>query len=152
MDYNLFKFLHVAGAIVWVGGVITLTTLNVRLAHEADGAQAALARASGALGRVLVGPAAALTLIAGIVTTAVGGIDMGALWISWGFTGIVVSIALGATVIRRTTAALEAALAGNPGATPERVAALRSRLTGWNLLNLVVLLSVVGAMVFKPTL
>jgi uncharacterized membrane protein len=150
MAYNLFKFLHITGAIAWIGGTVMLTALNVRLAREGEGAQAALARASGTLGRVLVGPAAALTLIAGITTAAVGGIDMSALWITWGFTGIIVSIVLGATVIRRTTASLETALAGNPGPTPERVAALRGRLTGLNLLNLLVLLSVVAAMVFKP--
>jgi uncharacterized membrane protein len=85
MTYNLFKFLHVAGVIVWLGSVTTLTLLNARLARDSangDGA-AALARVTGAFGRTVVGPAAGLTLIAGIVTAIVGGLEMGALWITW---------------------------------------------------------------------
>lgn len=153
MVYNLFKFLHVAGVIVWLGSVTTLMILNTRLARDsADNAGAvALARASGAFGRTVVGPAAVLTLIAGIVTAAVGGVDMGSLWITWGFTGILISVALGATLIRRTTSSLATALTA-PAPTPEQVRALRGRLTTLNLVNLVVLLSAVGAMVFKPAL
>ena len=153
MTYNLFKFLHVAGVIVWIGSVTTLTVLNMRLAREsADGAgAAALARVTGAFGRTVVGPAAGLTLLAGIVTSIVGGLDMAALWITWGFAAILISMALGMTVLRRTTASLEAALAG-PAAAPEQVPSLRSRLTTLNLVNLVILLSAVAAMVFKPTL
>jgi uncharacterized membrane protein len=153
MTYNLFKFLHVAGVIVWLGSVTTLTLLNARLARDSangDGA-AALARVTGAFGRTVVGPAAGLTLIAGIVTAIVGGLEMGALWITWGFTAILISMALGMTALRRTTTSLEAALTG-PATPPEQVQTLRSRLTTLNLVNLIVLLSAVAAMVFKPTL
>lgn len=150
MTYNLFKFLHVASVIVWVGGVTTLTLLNIRLARDsANGAGAVtLARATGAFGRTVVAPAAGLTLLAGIITSVVGGLSMGALWITWGFTAILVSMVLGMTALRRTTAALETALVESP----ERVGALRGRLTSLNLVNLLVLLSAAGAMVFKPTL
>lgn len=151
MVYTLFKFLHVAGAIVWVGGVITLTVLNARLAAGGDGAgQAAAARASDALGRIMVGPAALLTLVAGVTAAGIGG-SMGALWTTYGFAGILVSMGLGSTVIRRTTTALQTALA-EPAAAGANLAALRARLTGLNLFNVFVLLSVVAAMVFKPTL
>jgi hypothetical protein len=52
-------------------------------------------------------------------------------------------------MIRRTTESLETALAE---ANSAQVSALRGRLTTLNLINLLVLASVVGAMVFKPTL
>jgi uncharacterized membrane protein len=150
MAYNLFKFLHVAGVIVWIGSVTTLTLLNLRLARDtANGAGAVtLAHATGAFGRTVVGPAAGLTLLAGIGTSVVGGLDMGALWITWGFTAILISMVLGMTALRRTTTALEAALVQSSS----QVGALRGRLTSLNLVNLLVLLSAVGAMVFKPTL
>jgi len=151
MAYTLFKFLHVAGAIVWVGGVITLTVLNARLAAGDDGpGQASLARVSGVLGRTMVGPAAVLTLVAGMAAAGIGG-SMGALWTTYGFAGILVSMGLGATAIRRTTTALQTALAVPAGGGAE-LGPLRSRLTILNLCNVVVLLSVVAAMVFKPTL
>jgi uncharacterized membrane protein len=150
--YNLFKFLHIVGVTVWLGGVTAVTVLNARLAREsADGAgAAALARAAAAFGRTVVGPAAGLALIAGVVTAVVGRLNMGALWITWGFLGILISVGLGATLIRRTTASLETALTA-PANPQADVGALRSRLTTLNLINLLVLLSTVGAMVFKPT-
>jgi hypothetical protein len=151
MLYNLLKFVHVAGEIVWIGSVVTLTLLNVRLGRDgADGPGAvALARATGSFGRSVVGPAAGITLIAGIATSVVGRVDMGALWISWGFAAILISMALGMTVQRRTTAALETALAA-PATSSGQVTALRSRLTTLNLVNLAVLLSATAVMVFKP--
>jgi uncharacterized membrane protein len=151
MTYNLFKFLHVASVIVWLGALSTLTVLNMRLARDSvdHAGQASIAREAAFLGRAVVGPAAGLTLIAGIVTAAVGSLNMGALWISWGFAGIILSMALGGTLIRRTTVSLETALAGS---APAEVSTLRSRLTTLNLINLLLLLSVVAAMVFKPTL
>jgi uncharacterized membrane protein len=151
MTYNLFKFLHVASAIVWLGGVSSVTVLNMRLARSsADHAtQATLARELAFLGRAVVGPAAGLTLVAGVVAAVVGSVDMAALWISWGFAGLIISMALGGTLIRRTTVSLETALAEGGGA---EVATLRGRLTTLNLINLLILVSVVAAMVFKPTL
>lgn len=153
MAYDLFKFLHVAAAIVWVGGVSTLMVFNARLARSsaASATQATLARTSGELGRLVIGPAALFTLLAGVGTAVIGGISLGSLWITWGFTGLFLSMGLAGTVIRRSATALELALS-EPATPPARVATLRGRLTGLNLLNLVLLLSVVAAMVFKPAL
>jgi len=81
--------------------------------------------------------------------------DFGMLWLTWGFVGIIASIALGATLIRRTTAAtntIETTDNVDNAEGMERLRALRQRLTGLNLLNLLILLSTVGAMVLKPTL
>lgn len=153
MLYALLKLLHVTGAIVWAGGASTMAVLNARLARAADGADAGqltLARASQGVGQAVLGPAAGITLLSGVATAAAGGIDLSALWALWGFGGVAASVALGATAIRRTTGALEGALAA-PTADGS-VAALRRRLARLNLVNLVVLFSTVAAMVLKPTL
>ena len=152
MAYTLFKFLHVTGAIVWVGGVIMLAVLHARLAAGGAGpGQASLAHISGVLGRTMVGPAAALTLVAGVAAAGIGG-SMGALWTTYGFVGILVSMGLGSTAIRRTTTALQSALVVPAVSGAADLDSLRSRLTILNLCNVAVLLSVVAAMVFKPTL
>ncbi len=152
-SYLLFKFLHVVGAILWVGGISTLTMLYVQLGRLQDrSALTTLLQTSGFAGRVIVGPAAAITLIAGIATAVTAGFDFGMLWITWGFMGILLSIILGATLIRRTTNGIAQVVAATAMPDSTKLRALQSRLTGLNLLNLLILLSTVGAMVFKPML
>ena len=36
--FSVFKFLHIVAAIIWVGGVITMTLLNARLASTRNSA------------------------------------------------------------------------------------------------------------------
>jgi uncharacterized membrane protein len=150
--FTLFKFVHVTAAIFWIGGVAALAVLNARLAREEDRvALAVLLRQANFIGRAILGPAAALTLIAGIATAASVGFDFGALWITWGFVGVFGSMILGGTFIRRATARLgELVSAADPG--NPRLGALQRRLATLNLINVLLLLSTVGAMIFKPTL
>ena len=149
--YNLFKFLHIIGAIVWIGGVITAAIINARVAREKDQTVlAAVARQSRFHGVAVIGPAAGLTLIAGIVMIAVSGLGV-PLWVIWGFAAIIVSVALGATLIRRAGEELsEVAATAEPG--DPRQSALQRRLATLNTINVLLLLSAVWAMVFKPTL
>jgi uncharacterized membrane protein len=150
--YTLFKYLHIVGAIVWIGGAFTLVVINWRLARLRDHASMdVLARISSFVGPAMLGPAMLLTLVAGIVTAASVGMNFGVLWISWGFTGIIVSFLIGGLLVRRTAGQLGAlAATAEPG--DARVASLQARLALLNVINLLVLLSTVGAMVFKPTL
>jgi uncharacterized membrane protein len=150
MLYTLVKFLHVASAIVWVGGVIALTGLNARLARSRDGnALAALSRVGGFYGQVVIAPAAALTLLAGIGTAVSGGFPMRSFWIIWGFAAILISLALGATLIRTTTQQIGQLATGGDG---PQIAALQGRLVVLNGINILLLLSTVWAMIAKPAL
>jgi uncharacterized membrane protein len=149
--YTLFKFLHIVGAIVWIGGVISVNIISVRIAREKDGAAlAAISRQSRFYGMAIIGPAAGLTLLAGIVMIAVSGLSV-PLWIAWGLAAILVSMGLGATLIRRAGEELsQLAATATPG--DSRLSALQQRLSTLNIVNVLVLLSAVWAMVFKPTL
>jgi uncharacterized membrane protein len=70
--YGLFKFLHIVGAIGWIGGFVTFSILSAQAARETDAAAlSALERLMRLHGMVIIGPAAALTLIAGSVMVAV---------------------------------------------------------------------------------
>jgi uncharacterized membrane protein len=150
--FTILKFLHISGAIVWIGGVATLTVIYVRMARTQDSAAVtALSQVSGFAGQVLVGPATMLTLLAGIATAATAGFDFGMLWLSWGFIAIILSIALGATFIRRITVEM-GRLAANGAPDWSRMRTLQQRLTMLNLINLLILVSTVWAMVAKPTL
>ncbi|MGH2542598.1 MAG: DUF2269 family protein [Ardenticatenaceae bacterium] len=150
--YSLFKFLHVAAVIVWVGGVFTLVVLNARLAREQNrSAQMALSEQSEFFGSRVIGPAAITTLLAGIIMVLNAGFGFSTLWITWGFVGVFGSIILGAIFIRRATEELRQ-VAASPTPDAPRIQALQRRLINLNALNLLLLLSTVGAMVFKPTL
>jgi uncharacterized membrane protein len=151
-SYTLLKFIHVAAAMVWVGGAVAITVLTARLVREQDrGVLLALAQRAGSFGGAVLGPAAVITLLAGIATTATVGFPFSSLWITWGFAGVLASIFLGATLIRRTFVEM-AQIAATPGVDDMRLNALQARLSLLNLANLLILLSTVGAMVFKPTI
>jgi uncharacterized membrane protein len=148
--FSALKFLHVVAAIVWVGGVITMTVVNMRLASTRNSAaMAALAGVGGFLGQRVFGPAAALTLLAGIATALTAGFSMRSLWIIWGFAAILLSIVLGATLTRVTLQRL-GALAATPNSDGAQTAALQSRLWMLSAVNIMLLLSAVWAMVAKP--
>jgi uncharacterized membrane protein len=149
--YNLFKFLHIVSAIVWIGGVVTVSIITARVAREKDGTVlAALARESRFYGTAVIGPAVGLTLIAGIVMIAVSGLGV-PLWVIWGFAAMIVSMALGATLIRRAGEELSQLAATAESGDP-RLGALQRRLATLNIINVLLLLSAVWAMVYKPTL
>lgn len=150
--FTVFKFLHVASVIIWLGGVCTLTVLNLRLSREQErSVLLALLRLSNFYGKAIVGPAMALTLIAGIATAANVGYDFGSLWITWGFVAIFASLLLGVTLMRSVNGKLGKLV---PVAEPgePRLRALQGQLATLNVINVLLLLSAVGAMVFKPTL
>ena len=148
--YTLFKFLHIVGAVGWVGGIAGFTLLNARLASEKNPAVLAeLMRLTRLNGAAIIGPSSGLALIAGIVMVAVSG--MGApLWVIWGFVVIVLSVLLGATLIRRTAAEVHR-LGTATHRDESHLATLQRRLTTLNLINLLLLLSAVWVMVVKPS-
>jgi uncharacterized membrane protein len=145
---NLFKFLHVLAVIVWVGGVFTVNVLQVLVGRGSDrAAQASLLRLSDLYGRAVIAPAAALTLLTGVVRVEQIGVGYGTFWFAWGIAAIVLSIALGATMIRATNAALRRLAADDP-----QWPTLLRRAAILYAVNLLLLLSALWAMEFKPTL
>jgi hypothetical protein len=83
--YTLLKFVHVAAAIVGVGGAFAMTLLN-----------------------------ALLTLLAGIGLVTLTGGHM-ALWTGWGLVGVFGSLLLGAVLIGRTSRELALVVATPAG-------------------------------------
>ena len=150
--FSVLKFLHIVAAMTWVGGVITMTIVSIRLASTRNGAaMAALSSVGGFLGQRVFGPAAAVTLLAGLATALNAGFPMRSLWIIWGFLVIVLSFGMTATLTRSTTRRIGVLMAA-PNSDGAQIAALRSRLWMLTALNILLLLSAVWAMVSKPTL
>jgi uncharacterized membrane protein len=149
--YSLFKFLHIVGAIGWIGGLITFSLLSISAARENDpSVLATMTRLMRLNGMLVIGPAAGLTLIAGMVMIAVSSMGV-PFWVIWGFAAISVSIALGATLIRRANDKARAVVTTTEPGDP-RLRAAQRWLATLNLINVLVLLSAVWAMVVKPNL
>lgn len=150
--YLWLKFVHLTAVTVWVGGVVALFVLNARFGRLGNpAAQAAMAQQSEAFGRTVIGPAMAVTLLAGLWMAGQFGIPFTSLWIVWGLVGFVLFVLIGIVATGRTAAEL-GELARSAGPNDPRLDALRGRLGTLGVLNLIVLLSVIWAMVVKPTL
>jgi uncharacterized membrane protein len=149
--YLTFKFLHVLAVIVWVGGAITGTILNARVTAAEDAAAArAFAAHNEFFGRAVMGPAALATLLTGIGLMIVG--RTGApLWIFWGFVGVVGSMVIGGGMLGRWGQRL-GQLRSSASPDARAIADLEQRMRVWTWITLLLLLTTVAAMVFKPAL
>lgn len=131
--YLLVKFVHVVAVVIWLGGRLALAVVTARLARADDAATLiAVRRQSQGFGHVVVGPAAGVTMRAGLGMVGRVGFGVATVWVVWGMIAIIASIVLGAVPIRRAGAALDDLAAANAG--DPRFAAFQRRLT---LLSLV---------------
>jgi uncharacterized membrane protein len=93
---NLFKFLPILAVIVWVGGVLTVNVLQVLTGRGHDrAAQVSLLRLSDLYGRAVIAPAAALTLLTGLVRVEQLDVGYGTFWVAWGIAAVIGSLAIG---------------------------------------------------------
>src|SRR3954468_21982175 len=80
--YAFFKVVHVAGAVFWVGGGLTLTVLALRGERQSDpGEMAMIARQAAFVGERFFAPAGLLVFAMGIAMVVNLGLDWGKFWI-----------------------------------------------------------------------
>lgn len=150
---NLFHFLHQLSAIIWLGGVIAINVLQLMVSREREPAAIGpLLHRTDLYGRAVIAPAAIFTLITGLVLIAqMDDVAWDDLWVLWGVGGMVVSVLLGATLIRATNADLRR-LAASPGGLDPQWEARQRRIATLYGINVLLLLSILWVMIFKPTL
>jgi uncharacterized membrane protein len=148
--YDLFKFLHVLAAVVWVGGGLALNFLGTRLVAAGSATEiAGFARQLEWIGTRVFMPSSLVLLIAGIIMT-IDAWSFEELWIVIGIGGFLYSFINGAFFVgplsRRT-----GQLLSDRDDAPE-VSANIQRLFVLGRIELAVLVIVVWAMTIKPTL
>lgn len=150
--YALLKLIHVLSAVIWVGGITATAAITGRMLQAGDHVTLAkYFQHALPFAQRMIGPAAILVLLTGIPMVILGKIGFGAFWVSYGFFGILVHFVLGGTLIRKRSMALAQLLSASP--QDDRVIAeAGARLRQANLIYLLVMVSVIGAMVLKPTL
>lgn len=145
--FSIFKFLHVAAAMAWVGGGVTLFALVMFAERAKDDAE--MMRLLGVVGTMGIRwflPASALTLLLGLVMTFLGNLWTEA-WVVLGLAGLVGSFLIGHFVLR--VKAIEAGRLMGEGKLAEAAAYGRGML-GVAKFDYVMLFTIVADMVLRP--
>ncbi len=148
IPYPLLLFLHVLAAMVWVGAAVVMTVVRVRAARgsglEADGLVLQLNRL---VKPTVARPAMMLTVVAGLSMVAMRRhVDH---WAGWGLGVSLGYVLLTLIFLSRFERQLEG-LRARPELDSARQSALRRRAAAVALLNVLLLVSAVWAMVYKP--
>jgi uncharacterized membrane protein len=97
--YDLLLFLHLCGAVVWLGGSFILHVMAWRAEHAADPADMSrFFRDMEWTGRIFL-PASLVVLASGIILVIDSPITFGSLWVVLALVGIAITVTIGAGVI-----------------------------------------------------
>lgn len=146
--YGIFKFLHVACAILWLGGALIMVILGTVAARAKNEQQmvSVVLQVAWAAERIYV-PSSIATLVFGLIAAWLGN-WWGWLWVWLGLLGIASTIYLGVAVLTPRAKVVEAEHKSG-GATPKAVAVSKEILTIATF-DMIVLFTIVADMVLKP--
>lgn len=149
--FGVFKLVHVAFAVFWVGGGLLLTALALR-AERADDPEdlATIARQATFVGEKLFSPASGVVLAMGIAMVINRpDIGFGTTWVDIGLTGWAISFATGIGLLAPRARRLVELFDTAGAAAPETQAAIRQILLIARV-DVGILLLVVADMLMKP--
>ena len=149
--YDWLLFVHIVGAMVWVGGLVALAAFGTQALRSGD--RETVARFVGSLrvvGPFVLAPSSALVIAVGIwMVIDSSAWDFGQTWIWLGLVLLAGAVLVGAAFLSRAALAAERALKAGDDAE----AASQLRRWSWGIrLILVLLVVATWDMVFKPGL
>lgn len=149
--YTVLLAVHVAAAVVWVGGGFTMHAFG-RLAERSGDRHRMNQFAIDAafIGPRFYAPLSILLLAAGIPLVDKAGYQMSNAWVSVGFTGWIISFLVGILVYTRADKQ-RAAIVASEGVESEAFLASYHRVARVNMIELTMLLLVVIDMAIKPS-
>jgi uncharacterized membrane protein len=145
--YEFLLFVHLAGAIIWVGGAFLFQVYGMIEVRSGD--PAVVARFAGNAGRIgerLFTPVSLLVVLAGIGLMIDGDWPWDRLWVVFALAAFAGSFLLGVSVLGPTAKRIEAV-----GPETEAGQRLISRIFALLRVDLLFLFAIVFAMVVKPT-
>ena len=148
--YSVLLFAHILGAVVWIGGSVSLQVLGMRVRASSDPQRmAALATDAEWMGIRLYMPAAGMVLAAGIALVFTGNWSFEQPWIVLGLVAFAFSFILGATVVGPTAKKIGARLASHGPEDSEVQSSIRKIFLA-SRIELAVLIFIVFDMAVKP--
>ena len=145
--YEFLLFVHVACAVIWIGGGFVLQVYA--MVERGSGDAAALARFAGIAGRLgerLFVPASLLVVLAGVGLMIEGSWSWGELWIVFALVTFAASFAVGVGVLSPTAKRIEVV-----GPESEEGQRLIRKIFSVLRVDLLFLFAIVFAMTVKPT-
>jgi uncharacterized membrane protein len=149
--YDWLLFVHIVGAMVWVGGLVALAAFGTLALRSGD--RETVARFVGSLrvvGPLVLAPSSALVIAVGIwMVIDSSAWDFGQTWIWLGLVLLAAAVLVGAAFLSRAALAAERAVKAGEDAD------VASQLRRWSWgIRLILVLLVVATwdMVFKPGL
>ncbi len=145
--YEFLLFVHISGAIIWIGGAFLFQVYGMIELRSGDAA--AIARFAGNAGRIgerLFTPTSLVVVLAGIGLMIDGDWPWGRLWVIFALAAFTGSFLLGVSVLAPTAKQIEAV--GPETAEGQR---LIRKVFALLRVDLLFLFAIVFAMVVKPT-
>ena len=148
--YAFFKWVHVTGAVLWVGGGLTLTILALKAERSSEPAEMAMiARQAAFVGERVFAPIGLLVLLAGIGMVANLHLGWGTSWILIGLIGYAITFLTGLLVLGPQAKRI-GQLIETVGAEAAETQAAIKRILLIARVDEGVLLLIVAAMILKP--
>jgi len=148
--YALFKLVHVVGAVIWVGGGVTLTILAIRAERSSDpGEMATIAKQAAFVGERVFAPVGLLVFLMGIAMVINLHWGWGTTWIVIGIVGYAITFLTGLLVLGPSAKRVGQLLETRGADAAETQAAIQ-RILLIARVDMGVLLLVVADMVLKP--
>jgi uncharacterized membrane protein len=143
--YTVFKFLHIAAAICWVGGGVTMFALAMFARNDAAMQGRVVDHVAFMAVRWFV-PMSVATVVFGVIMATMGGL-WGDAWIVLGLLGFVATFCTGNFALKPLTEQVAALNAEGRSAEAQAVGA---RVLDVSKFDYVMLFSVIALMVLKP--
>jgi uncharacterized membrane protein len=148
--YDIYKGLHIAAAVVWVGGGATLALLGIVAERQGDSLRlATIGHMAEWVGMRVFTPASLVVLVFGILMVEKGDLGWGHFWIDAALVGWVVTTAVGVLYFGPQTKKLAGMIEAGGPESPEAQAKIRQVLTVARF-DVAMLLLIVLDMAAKP--
>lgn len=150
--YQIYKALHVAFAVIWVGGGFAITLMGLMAERSGDSREiATLVKFAEKIGQRVFSPSGVVVFAFGVAMIEKASLGWGVFWLDFALAVFALSFATGAGYLGPTAKKLKLAYQSSGGETTPAIAALQRRVLRVMRFDAVLLLLIVVDMVAKPT-
>jgi uncharacterized membrane protein len=150
--YDVYKAMHVAFAVIWVGGGLAITVIGLLAERAGDPRElAVIVKYAEKLGQRVFTPSGVIVLAFGVAMIEKGDLSWSIFWIDFALVVWAISFAVGAGYLGPTAKKIHLAYEASGGELTPEITALQQRVLSVIRFDAVLLLLIVVDMAAKPT-